>query len=548
MNKHYTQLTAVLLSLITLNVSAQFVSSFESFNLSSNTVKNGSGAPVDGKFNSGKVEFPNTYQTDYAYWSNGWAYSTMQDDTTGNYTNLYSVITKTGNNGSVKYGVGQQNSVLRITGIDAGKPVKGLYITNGTYPALSMKNGDNIAKKFGGTTGNDPDFFVVTIKKYFNGIESTDSVNCYLSDFRFANTADDYILNTWKWVDLTSLGNVDSLTFHLTSSDNGQFGINTPTFFCIDDILTDSDTANFENLTLAPNRFWNKRNTKLTSLFKDSFATYQNTFNVSNFGDYWSGGFAVSTLTDTTTAGYGNLYSCYAGKGVDSSKTYAIAQQKSSVTLKYPTTVTANSALLKSIYVTNSTYAALSMKNGDAFAKKFGGVTGNDSDFFILTIKGYHTFNKDFIDSVNVYLADFRFADNSKDYIVKDWIRVDLSKLYNADSLVFSLTSSDVGQFGMNTPAFFAIDNLSYKIIGGLKSNDNNLTINMYPNPANTQISFSIDEKATVNIMDLNGRLLLAETINPNYSTLNIETLQTGMYIVRIETAEGVAIQKLIKQ
>jgi hypothetical protein len=188
------------------------------------------------------------------------------------------------------------------------------------------------------------------------------------------------------------------------------------------------------------------------------------------------------------------------------------------------------------------------MKNGDAFAKKFGGATGNDSDFFILTIKGFHTFNKDFVDSVNVYLADFRFADNSKDYILKDWIRVDLTKLYNADSLVFSLTSSDVGQFGINTPAFFAIDNLSYKIIGGLKSNDEILTVNMYPNPANTQISFSIDEKATVNIMDLNGRLFLAETITPKYSTLNIETLQTGMYIVRIETAEGVAIQKLIKQ
>jgi hypothetical protein len=46
----------------------------------------------------------------------------------------------------------------------------------------------------------------------------------------------------------------------------------------------------------------------------------------------------------------------------------------------------------------------------------------------------------------------------------------------------------------------------------------------------------------------LNGRLFLAETITPKYSTLNIETLQTGMYIVRIETAEGVAIQKLIKQ
>ncbi|MES2778318.1 MAG: DUF4465 domain-containing protein [Bacteroidota bacterium] len=548
MKKTYTRLAAVLLGLGTFSASAQLVSTFESFNLQSNAVKNGSGAPVDAKFNSGLFEFPNTYQSDYAYWSDGWAYSTMQDDSTTGYTNLYAAYPKAGNNASLKYAVGQQNSMLRLTGTNTGKVVRGLYLTNGTFAALSMKKGDNIAKKFGGATGTDPDFCVVTIKKFLNGIEGTDSVNCYLADFRSATDSLDYILNTWKWVDLTSLGNVDSLRFYMTSSDNGQFGINTPTFFCIDDVMTNSDTASFENLTLAPNKFWNKRNVKLTNVFEENFAKYDNAYSVSNFGDYWSSGFAVSSKFDTVTAGYGNLYTCYAGKGVDTSKTYAVAQNRSSLIINHLITTGGSSSIVKGLYVTNTTYAALSMKDGDAFGKKFGGATGNDSDYFRLTVKGFKRGTGNLVDSAVTYLADYRSSDNTQDYIQKDWKWVDLHSFGNADSLVFSLTSSDVGQFGMNTPGFFAIDNLTLEMIGGLNDTKGELAVNMYPNPAQNNITVETIERAKITIMDLNGRTLLetaAESANP---IINIETLQTGMYIVQVETATGVATKKLLKQ
>jgi hypothetical protein len=409
-----------------------------------------------------------------------------------------------------------------------------------------MKNGDNIAKKFGGATGNDPDFFVLTIRKYWNGVRSTDSVNCYLADFRSANNVDDYILDTWKWVDLTSLGNLDSLEFELRSSDNGQFGINTPTFFCVDDIITNSDTADFENLTLAPNKYWNKRNAKLTNVFEDARGIFHNTYSVSNFGDYWSSGFAISTMTDTTTAGYGNLYSCYAGKGADTSRTYAVVQHKA--TMQVSPIMDAN-VVLRGLYVTNSTYAALSMKNGDAFAKKFGGASGNDSDFFLLTIKGYyHSGGAQLVDSVNVYLADYRFADNSKDYIVKDWIWVDLTKIKSADSLSFTLTSSDVGQFGMNTPGFFAMDNVVFDILGGLMDKEGVLQVKMYPNPAQHELNIDVKSKATVSIVDVSGRVRLEAGIDEMHTTVNMESLPAGMYIVRVETAEGVGIQKMLKQ
>ena len=112
---------------------------------------------------------------------------------------------------------------------------------------------------------------------------------------------------------------------------------------------------------------------------------------------------------------------------------------------------------------TNTTYAVLSMLNGDSFAKKFGGAGGGDADYFLLTITGYDGLGATggAIGSVPFYLADYRFADDALDYVVRDWESVDLSTLIGASSLGFSFASSDTGTFGINTPTYFAMDDLS---------------------------------------------------------------------------------------
>jgi hypothetical protein len=115
--------------------------------------------------------------------------------------------------------------------------------------------------------------------------------------------------------------------------------------------------------------------------------------------------------------------------------------------------------------VTNTTYAYLSMQNGDAFAKKFGGPSGNDPDWFKLTIYGKDLANQ-ILGTVEFYLADFRFVDNTLDYIVHRWATVDLTPISSARILEFSLDSSDVGRWGMNTPAYFALDNIVFQTLG----------------------------------------------------------------------------------
>jgi len=233
-------------------LSAQTLVDFEEFNLSPESPLNGSDG--NGGFTSGDIFLPNDFNSEFMSWS-GWAISNTTDVTTPGFTNGFSAIAGGGFDGSAHYAVnfGAQNNMI-LQGNAAGQPVSGMYITNNTYAYLSMQDGDTFAKKFGGVTGDDPDFFRLTIKAFLNGNLSTDSVNFYLADYRFSNNSQDYIVDEWTWVNLSSLGDVDSLSFTLTSSDVGQFGMNTPAYFCVDNIFSTNPTTSITAIN-APDLF-----------------------------------------------------------------------------------------------------------------------------------------------------------------------------------------------------------------------------------------------------------------------------------------------------
>lgn len=217
-------------------LSAQAVVDFEEFNLPAASFLNGSDG--GGGFPSGNIFLPNDYNSDFMSWS-GWAISNITDTTTRGFTNQYSAIAGGGVDGSAHYATTYAfgNNNLQLQGAAAAQPVSGMYITNSTYAYWSMLEGDAFAKKFGGVAGNDPDFFLLTIKAFYNGHVTSDSVNFYLADYRFTDNSQDYIVREWTWVDLSALGPADSLSFQLSSSDVGQFGMNTPSYFCIDNVF-----------------------------------------------------------------------------------------------------------------------------------------------------------------------------------------------------------------------------------------------------------------------------------------------------------------------
>jgi hypothetical protein len=217
----------------------------------------------------------------------------------------------------------------------------------------------------------------------------------------------------------------------------------------------------FEDLFLLPNSFYNGDSGIGTNTngWSSGGVFFGNSYN-SSFGGFWNG-FSYSNVINTTTPGFTNQYAAYApaspGAGAGGSNIYAVAYSGSHAFFNLPA-----NTLLSSVSVTNTTYAALSMLNGDSFAKKFGGPSGNDPDFFRVTFNGFDDLNGTgtLIGSVTVNLADYTFANNSQDYLLSDWLNVDLTSLGNSRSVRLSFESSDVGAFGINTPTYVALDNL----------------------------------------------------------------------------------------
>lgn len=170
-------------------------------------------------------------------------------------------------------------------------------------------------------------------------------------------------------------------------------------------------------------------------------------------------GFAYSTTADTETAGYGNQYSAYTSAN---SGAYAVAYPG----YVAPATITfATDVSVASVDLANTAYSFLSMRDGDGFAKKFGGVSGADADWFTVTFTGYDAFDA-VTGVVTFYLADYRFADDALDYIVDDWTTVDLSGLGGGvRSIELSWDSSDKSFGYVNTPTYVALDNLAFSAV-----------------------------------------------------------------------------------
>ncbi len=218
------------------------VINFDELSLAANSFYNGGPVTNSAGWTSGSATFGNSYSSDFGGYWNGFSYSNVNDIADGSFTNQYAAFTGTAFSGSI-YAVGYSGSQDFIN-LPSGDLPGSVRVTNTTYAALDMTNGSGFSKKFGGATGNDPDWFMVTFTGYSlpgaTGSQTGTAVDFYLADYRFADNAQDYIVNTWQQVDLSPLGNATSIGLSWGSSDVGGFGINTPTYVALD------------NLTIAP--------------------------------------------------------------------------------------------------------------------------------------------------------------------------------------------------------------------------------------------------------------------------------------------------------
>ncbi len=499
------------------------------------------GKDQKGGFSSNGFVFRNTYDAGWDYWT-GASYCNIKDDTSEGFTNQFASYALGGINKTEQYATLTGNAWIILE-----KPAKinGMFISNSTYTALSIKNGDAFAKKFGGVDGNDKDYFKLKAFGMYNGIK-VDSAEMMLADYTASDNAKDYILKDWSWLDLSQWPIIDSIGFDYESSDTGKYGINTPKYFCVDDINGASPESfihyeDFENFALDSTGYWNGSN--LSGGFLISNMYFENNNNLSL--NTWNG-WSVSNHTDRNTAGWTNEFSVISGSGMSNSKNYLVGKDRAIIRMPYNqglSTIDVGT----SIMVNNTTYAYYSMKEGVAPSKKFGGTSGNDPDYFKLLIQGFDK-NGNYVDSVEFFLADYRFSDNNNDYVVKDWQQVDISNLVlkSAIRLEFSLSSSDNGALGMNTPAYFCMDD-AIQLFGGNVKKQESAQIQVYPNPASNFLNIKLKGNASLAISDLQGKTFL----NSNYDGINgidISQLNTGIYLVTIQQNGKMYHAKFVKQ
>lgn len=182
----------------------------------------------EDSFYSGSYLFKASGMPEYNYWY-GYALSAENSSFFEGLQHQMRAVTGSGRNSSNFAVAYPQGLSIEVTNNPDGDSIPGCYITNSAYAYSSMTKGDGYAHKF-----EKGDWLKIIAKGKTASGEIREK-EFYLADMRSENQAEHFILNTWKWFDLRSLGCVKSITFNFDGSDKGSYGLNTPAYFCMDD-------------------------------------------------------------------------------------------------------------------------------------------------------------------------------------------------------------------------------------------------------------------------------------------------------------------------
>lgn len=182
------------------------------------------------------------------------------------------------------------------------------------------------------------------------------------------------------------------------------------------------------------------------------------------------------------------------------------------------------------VYVSLNNWPTHNIVFGDAFARKF--VKG---DYFTLTAHGLDAEGNDNGRSVTHYLADYRSDSAENRYVQQGWEWMNLSGLGEASGIYFTLESTDRGDWGMNTSAYFALDEL---VVLSTESEGTGIgdefaeRLKVYPNPAHDVVFVEGTDERVALIYNVQGQLVARRDIVGK--RLYVGDLSEGVYVIRM--------------
>lgn len=191
----------------------------------------------------------------------------------------------------------------------------------------------------------------------------------------------------------------------------------------------------------------------------DGFIFNNTTFPTNPLEDgYWTG-FTISNYFDNRVTNEPSPFAAYNTK--ESNNNFLIYSQPftpSAANIEFNNN---KEHVISSISITNSQYSYLIMKYGvEELMRPFGGESNDINDWCKLIIRGFDK-NGAETDTVNFYLADYRFKNRRKNYIINKWTQVNLEKLGKVNQIELSIESSIKDENGnILTPQIVCIDDI----------------------------------------------------------------------------------------
>ncbi|MBF4986550.1 T9SS type A sorting domain-containing protein, partial [Nonlabens mediterrranea] len=68
------------------------------------------------------------------------------------------------------------------------------------------------------------------------------------------------------------------------------------------------------------------------------------------------------------------------------------------------------------------------------------------------------------------------------------------------------------------------------------------------PNPSQDIFNFDLTEEASYAVYNLSGKMIVSGTFSNNNNSVNLSGVANGVYFINVQTANGKATAKLVKE
>ncbi len=352
------------------------------------------------------------------------------------------------------------------------------FIPQGVYVSHSMAS----YTYTGSTNDNQPGYHKVVATGYRTDGTTAGSVSVYI-------TQNGTAYKDWKWLDLSSFGEVAKIVFCLESNYANSYGMLIPSYFCVDNFVY---TAG-EEIPCTPT----SSTTTETICAGESYEFNGNTY--SETGTY------TTTLTNAA--------------GCDSTATLNL-------------TVLPLNTAEETITVC---YGESAVFNGQAIAEGTNTITvaGQEGDcdtVYTVTLVVLAE-NTPINEQVTLGNAELPYTYHGEEY---------------SEYGTYTITEEDEN----GCPQEYV---LTLVHNSGIAEVENEYSASVYPNPASdnaTLIVKGLNEEAAIVVTDQAGRVISTAKLAAGQESLEISSsaLASGVYYIRIQTANSVRTEKLIKR